>query len=193
MLSTLSQLVLRIFGWRTSGTIPGGITKAVLIVAPHTSYWDFVIGRLTFWASHVKIRVLIKKEVFFFPLGPFLKLLGGIPVARGHKNYMIGQAAELFQKYKDLVIVITPEGTRRKVRQWKKGFYMIAQEANVPIALAFIDYSKRTGGVGPILYPSGDYEKDMAIIFDFYKDKTGKHPERFVLPRTDFSRNSMNQ
>ena len=189
MLNRLSRSVLRIFGWRTNGSMPEGIDKAVMIVAPHTSYWDFVIGRLTFWGNRVRIRVLIKKEVFVFPLGLFLRMLGGIPVARGHKNDMIGQSRDLFRRYKQLVIVITPEGTRKKVRQWKKGFYMIALESKVPIALAFIDYRSKTGGVGSVLYPTGDYEKDMNFIYEFYKDKTGRHPERFTLPRTEFNRN----
>ncbi|HTX88054.1 MAG TPA: lysophospholipid acyltransferase family protein [Bacteroidales bacterium] len=189
MLARLSSFVLRLFGWHTSGKLPEGVRKAVLIVAPHTSYWDFVIGRLTFWASHVKIKVLIKKEVFYFPLGPFLKLLGGIPVARGEKNNLVDQAADYFRRFPSLVVVITPEGTRKKVRQWKKGFYLIAREAGVPVALAYLDYRNKTGGIGPLLYPTGDYEKDMAFIHDFYKDKTGLHPERFQPPRTEFTKN----
>jgi len=183
MLSRISALVLSLMCWKTSGVLPSGVEKAVLIVAPHTSYWDFVIGRLTFWASRIKIRLLIKKEVFAFPLGIILKLAGGIPVARGKKNDMVDQVVNLFGKYKSLVVVITPEGTRRKVRKWKKGFYLIALQARVPIALAYIDYRKKTGGIGPVIYPTGDYEKDMDRIYRFYSDKTGKHPERFQLPR----------
>jgi 1-acyl-sn-glycerol-3-phosphate acyltransferase len=181
MIGWLSARILRLFGWRTSGNLPEGISQAVMIVAPHTSYWDFVVGRLTFWASGVKIRVLIKSEVFFFPLGPFLKWLGGVPVARGRKNNMIDQVVDLFRENKDLVVVITPEGTRRMVKQWKKGFYKIASEAKVPIALAFIDYSKKAGGVGPLIHPSGDFKRDMQEILNFYRGMTGRHPDRFFL------------
>jgi 1-acyl-sn-glycerol-3-phosphate acyltransferase len=181
MISVLSRFILRLFGWHTNAVLPEGVVKVMMIVAPHTSYWDFVVGRMTFWSSKLKIRVLIKKEAFVFPLGWFLRRLGGVPVARGKKNNLVEQVADLFEKNPTLVVVITPEGTRRKVRHWKKGFYFIAMEARVPIALAFIDYGTKTGGIGPLFYPTGDYEKDMAVIMDFYRDKKGLHPERFNL------------
>jgi 1-acyl-sn-glycerol-3-phosphate acyltransferase len=185
MFSRFANIVLRIFGWNTTGAIPEGINKAVMIVAPHTSYWDFVIGRLTFWGSKVKIRILIKKEVFVFPLGILLKKLGGLPVDRGKKNNMIDEVVRLFDEAESLVVVITPEGTRRLVRQWKRGFYMIAMAANVPIALGYIDYATKTGGVGPLIYPSGDFDKDMEFINEFYHNKTGRHPEKFNLSETN--------
>lgn len=181
MISRFSNFMLRLFGWDTSGEIPPGLKKAIIIVAPHTSYWDFVIGRMTFWGSKVKIRVLIKKEVFVFPLGILLKRLGGLPVARGKKNNLIDEVVRLFDEAESLVVVITPEGTRRLVRQWKKGFYLIAMAAKVPIALGYIDYATKKGGVGPIIYPSGDYQKDMKSINEFYRDKIGKYPEKFNL------------
>jgi len=182
MTGKISQLILNLFGWHTSGFLPPGINKAVMIVAPHTSTWDFVIGRLTFYGTGPKLRVLIKKEAFIFPLNILLKALGGIPVDRGKKNNMVENIASLFKEYESLVVVITPEGTRRLSRHWKKGFYLIALEAKVPIALAFIDYRNKTGGVGPLLYPSGDFEKDMETIYDFYRDKSPRHTERFFIP-----------
>ena len=181
MISALSRFILRLFGWNTNAILPEGIVKAIMIVAPHTSYWDFVVGRMTFLVIKAKIRVLIKKEVFVFPLGWFLRHLGGVPVARGQKNNLVEQAVDPFQKNPKIVLVITPEGTRRKVRHWKKGFYYIAMEAKVPIALAFIDYGTKTGGIGPLFNPNGDYEKDMSVIIDFYRDKKGLHPEQFNL------------
>ena len=141
---TISKLILRIFGWHTSGSLPPGIKKAVMIVAPHTSYWDFVIGKLTYWSSRTQIRILIKKESFRFPLGILLRWLGAIPVDRGKKNNnMVEQVIRVFSEHETLVVVITPEGTRSLVRQWKKGFYLIAMGAQVPIALAFIDYKNK--------------------------------------------------
>jgi len=185
MLRWLSQGILRLFGWDTNGALPQGIEKAVVISAPHTSYLDFVIGRLTFWAIKVNIRFLIKKDVFFFPLGYFLRRLGGLPVDRGrYKSNMVGQVVKLFQENTSLLVVITPEGTRRRVDQWKKGFYLIALEARVPVALSFIDYRNKTGGIGPVFHPTGDYRKDLAFIQDFYKDKTARHPDRFNLSKT---------
>jgi 1-acyl-sn-glycerol-3-phosphate acyltransferase len=182
MISRLSKIILHLFGWHTNGKLPPGITQAVMIVAPHTSTWDFIIGRLTFYGTGPKLRVLIKKEAFIFPLNILLKALGGVPVDRGKKNNMVENVASLFKVHKSLVVVITPEGTRRLSRHWKKGFYLIALEAGVPIALAFIDYRNKTGGVGPLLYPSGDFDRDMTIIYDFYRDKTARHPENFFLP-----------
>jgi len=177
MLKWLSQRALKLFGWDTDGSLPDGIHKAVVIAAPHTSYWDFVIGRLTFWAIRVNIRFLIKKEAFFFPLGLLLKNLGGLPVDRGkYKSNMAKQMIRLFEEQESLLVVITPEGTRRKVRQWKKGFYIIATQANVPIALSYIDYGNKTGGIGPVFYPTGDFQEDMHFIQDFYKDKTACNP-----------------
>jgi 1-acyl-sn-glycerol-3-phosphate acyltransferase len=169
--------------------MPPGVKKAVVIVAPHTSYWDFVIGRLTFFASGTRMRVLIKKESFVFPLGILLKSVGAIPVDRGKKNNMVGQVVQLFNEAASLCVVITPEGTRKLVRHWKKGFYMIAVEAKVPIALAFIDYGNKTGGIGPLVYPSGDFEKDMEFINNFYRDKTGKFPGQFNLTAEAFVKN----
>jgi 1-acyl-sn-glycerol-3-phosphate acyltransferase len=98
MISALSWFILRVFGWRTSAVMPKGVVKAVMIVAPHTSYWDFVVGRMTFWSSKLPIRVFIKKEAFVFPLGWVLRRLGGVPVARGHKNNLVEQAIDLFKK-----------------------------------------------------------------------------------------------
>jgi 1-acyl-sn-glycerol-3-phosphate acyltransferase len=187
---SISKTILRIFGWQTNGNLPPGVNQAVLIVAPHTSAWDFVIGRLTFFGTGKKFRFLIKKEAFFFPFGYFLKALGGVPVDRGRKNDMVTNVAGLFKNHENLVVVITPEGTRRLSKQWKKGFYLIAQAAGVPVALAFIDYGKKTGGIGLILHPSGDFEKDISVIYDFYRDKTARHPEKFFVPETHKQRTS---
>ncbi|MFH1161051.1 MAG: 1-acyl-sn-glycerol-3-phosphate acyltransferase [bacterium] len=184
MLRWLSRKILRLFGWNTNGALPEGIEKAVVVSAPHTSYLDFVIGRLTFWAIKVNIRFLIKKDVFFFPLGWFLTRLGGLPVDRGkYKSNMVSQVVKMFEENTSLMVVITPEGTRRRVDQWKKGFYLIALEAKVPLALSFIDYGKKTGGIGPVFHPSGDYRKDLVFIQDFYKDKIARYPDRFNLSK----------
>jgi 1-acyl-sn-glycerol-3-phosphate acyltransferase len=176
-----ARFVLKTMGWNTDGRVPEGIRKAVIISAPHTSYWDFVIGWMTFHVADVNIRFLIKEEVFKGPLGWLLRKLGGIPVARGKKNNMVDQLKEMFDSSESLYIVITPEGTRRKVAHWKKGFYMIALEAGVPLACSYIDYGKKSGGIGPVITPSGDYDKDLVIIQDFYRGMKAKHPERFNL------------
>lgn len=177
----MSGLILKILGWKISGDFQGEMKKSVLVIAPHTSNWDFIIGRLVFNVLQVKVKFLIKKEAFKFPLGYFLKKWGGIPVDRTQKTNLVDQIAQQFNDKNELIITLTPEGTRSYVNQWKKGFYHIAQKANVPIVLGFLDYGKKEAGLGNMFYPSGDYKKDMKLVHEFYRNKTGKHPEKFNL------------
>ncbi|MDR0969252.1 MAG: 1-acyl-sn-glycerol-3-phosphate acyltransferase [Lentimicrobiaceae bacterium] len=181
VLKSISKIVVKISGWKIIGELPKEIKKCVIIVAPHTSMWDFVIGRLVYWTFDVPVRFLIKKEMFDNPFGWLLKKFGGIPVNRGKQNNMIDYVTKLFDRFEKLNVVITPEGTRKFTRHWKKGFYYIALKANVPIAIAFIDYGKKEGGFGPMLYPSGNFDADFKIIEDFYKTKTARHPKQFNL------------
>ena len=182
MVRWLAKLAFFIFGWKTDGTLPSDVRKGVMIFAPHTSSWDFIIGRFTLLISRIPLRVLMKKESFVFPFRTILKALGVIPVDRGKKNLMVDRVVQLFNDNESLFVVITPEGTRKLVKQWKRGFYLIAVEAKVPIVLAFIDYGNKTGGIGPVFYPSGDYQKDMEFIYRFYSSKTARHPEKFFVP-----------
>jgi 1-acyl-sn-glycerol-3-phosphate acyltransferase len=179
MLVLFSRLMLRLMGWKITSVIPAGTKKCVIAVAPHTSYWDFVIGRLAYWLLGVKASFLIKREVFRFPFKRLLLHMGGIPVDRGRSSKMVDQVVEKFKKSETLFIVITPEGTRKPVRQWKKGFYYIASQAGVPIALGYLDYAKKEGGVGKVIIPNGDMEGQMKEIMAFYSGMTPKHPEKF--------------
>ena len=181
MIDFICRISLKLMGWKVIGTYPPEIKKCVLIAGPHTSMWDFILGRMAFYRFHIKVKFLIKKELFKFPFGGLLKRLGGIPVNRGKKNNMIEYISELFEKSEKLIIVITPEGTRKYNAHWKKGFYYIAQRANVPIVMAFIDYAKKEGGIGKVMYPSGNFEEDFKIIEDFYRGKNAKYPEKFNL------------
>lgn len=177
----LSIIILKLFGWKVTGEMPEGIKKCIMIEAPHTSNYDFILGRLAFYKLGIDVKFLIKKELFKFPLGGLLKAMGGIPVNRGKKSNIVEDVAGLFDKGKELVVVITPEGTRKYITHWKKGFYNIAVKANVPIVLGFLDYKKKEGGIGPTIYPSGDFDKDFAVIKKFYRDKSACHPENFNL------------
>jgi 1-acyl-sn-glycerol-3-phosphate acyltransferase len=181
MLSLFARLMLRLMGWTITSVIPPGTRKCIIAVAPHTSYWDFVIGRLAYWVLGVKASFLIKKEAFRFPFKHLLLHMGGLPVDRGRSSKMVDQVVEQFNKSESLFIVITPEGTRKPVRQWKKGFYYIANRAQVPIALGYLDYAKKEGGVGKVIFPNGDMENQMKEIREFYRGMTPKHPERFFL------------
>lgn len=177
----IAKIILKIWGWKLNGIIPPGVDKCVVIAAPHTSNLDFFIGRLAYFAIGVKIKFLIKKEVFTFPFGKIIKAWGGIAVDRGKKNNIVNQVVDYFNESESLYVLVTPEGTRKLSKQWKKGFYLIAEKAKVPIAFGYADYKKKEAGVGPVIYPSGDYEKDLKTIQDFYRDKTAKYPEMFNL------------
>jgi 1-acyl-sn-glycerol-3-phosphate acyltransferase len=176
-----ANLILRLAGWKVAGGLPPGIKKCVVIVAPHTSMWDFVVGRLAFTVLGIRVKFLIKKEAFKKGLGPLLKRLGGIPIDRSKSNNMVDQVAELFQHYESLYIAITPEGTRSLVTNWKRGYYYIALRAKVPIILGFLDYKEKRCGLDRIMIPSGNYEEDFKQIEAFYRGRQGKHPGKFNL------------
>ncbi len=180
-MSWFSKFILKLLGWKLNTQIPENLKKAVVTMAPHTSYHDFWYGRLGFSAYKIKGKFMIKKESFSFPFGGILKALGGIPVDRSNSKSAIQSVEKAFAEREELFLVVTPEGTRKRVNKWKKGFYHIALNANVPIVLGYLDYKNKTGGFGPIMYPSGDFEADFKVIEDFYRDKTAKHPERFNL------------
>jgi len=177
----LSKLVYAIFGWKAEGGVPKGIKKAVFIIAPHTSNWDFYIGRLYCWIYRIPINLLIKKEAFVWPLGGLLKKAGGIPVNRSKASSKVVQIGKMFDERETMFLGITPEGTRKLRKKWKMGFYHIAVEAKVPILLSYIDYKKKVAGVGPAFWPSGDVDKDMKEIENFYSGIHAKYPEQFNL------------
>lgn len=182
MLMMFSRLLLKLSGWKifidhSYLQIP----RAVVIMAPHTSMMDFWIGRLAFWKYRKKVHFLIKRELFFFPVGIFLKWMGGIPVRREHTGNLVEQLVDEFSKRSNMWLVITPEGTRKKVEKWKTGFYKIALAANIPILVSYIDYARKEGGIAFVMYPTGDFEKDFEKIKDFYKTVTAKYPEQFNL------------
>lgn len=177
----LAKLVFWVSGWKVVGEIPPGKKRFVMVAAPHTSNWDLLYARSAFYLLNVNMKYTIKKELFFFPLGLFLKALGGIPINRKKKQNMISYMASLFNESEEFVLLVTPEATRSYAKEWKKGFYYIAQEAKVPIVLGFLDYKEKQAGIGPIVDPTGNYEEDMKYILNFYRSKTGKFPENGVL------------
>lgn len=168
-------------GWKINSVIPAGMKKCVIAAAPHTSNWDFVLGRLAYWDMGIKAKFLIKKEVFRFPFKWLIIKMGGIPVDRKKSNKMVEQVVELFHQSDSFYLVITPEGTRKPVKHWKKGFYYIALNAGVPIALGYVDYARKEGGVGKVIIPNGNIDEQMKEIMEFYRDKTAKHPEKFFV------------
>lgn len=181
LLYWLARFLFRIAGWGIEGELPD-IPKYVLIVT-HTSNWDFIVG-LTGWAilsrgfSVTKLSWIGKAEVFRGPLSTFLKWIGGVPIERSSRHNTVEQLIQAFRSREKLVIALAPEGTRKKVTYWKTGFYYIAQGAQVPIVLAFMDYKRKVVGIGPTMMPSGDIQTDMKVFRDFYSTIHARYPEK---------------
>ena len=172
---------LKMRGFTFVGQFPEGVDKAIIISAPHTAIEVFVIGRCFLWMEGRQVKFLIKKEFFRFGLGWLLKRIGGIPVDRSRGNNMVAKTAKVFHQDDKLNIVITPEGTRKRVEKWKRGFYYMAELAQVPVVLGFIDFKTRRCGYGPSFMPSGDFDKDWPMIEDFYRGMQGKKKGLFNL------------
>lgn len=173
----LARAILRLISWRVNVTLPKP-RKYVLIGAPHTSGWDLFYTILLELATGIKIHWVGKDSLFKWPLGIFMRWLGGIPVDRRSRNNFVGQIVEMFHQHQDLVIAVAPEGSRGKTEYWKTGFYYIAIGAGVPIALGYVDYLEKVVGIGPVIMPSGDIHADFSLIKEFYMGKKGKHPHR---------------
>lgn len=174
------RIILKLSGWKIDQHSPKGVNKCVIVVGPHTSNWDFIIGRMAFTMYGIKPKILIKKELFFFPFGFILKALGGIPVDRKKNNNITDLAVKIFNENEKLFMVFTPEGTRSYNPNWKKGFYYIAQKAKVPIYICYMDYEKKIGGFDSLFEPTGDVEKDIAYIKNVMSKYKGRFPENGV-------------
>ncbi|MCU4379112.1 1-acyl-sn-glycerol-3-phosphate acyltransferase [Acinetobacter haemolyticus] len=187
MFEKLAEQSLGLMGWEIDNHWDLDIDQCVMIAAPHTSNWDALYARLALKALGVNVRLTIKDSYMKFPFGPFVRAMGGIGIDRSVKQQdqqrpsMVQLMSDLFKTHPKLVMLVTPEGTRAKQEQWKTGFYHVAVAAGVPIALAYMDYTKKKTGVGKIVYPSGDYEKDMTEIMAFYENIHAKFPEKFSV------------
>ncbi|MBO7068808.1 MAG: 1-acyl-sn-glycerol-3-phosphate acyltransferase [Bacteroidaceae bacterium] len=181
MLQRLSRKIL--FDWlgfseHITEPLPA---KCVIALAPHTSNWDFVIGRLYASATGQSNMFLMKKEWFFWPLGILMRRIGGIPVHRNKKTNITDSVAEQAKKADTFRVCVTPEGTRKANADWKKGFYYIALKANIPILLYGLDFKTRSIVCTKKVIPNGDIESQLQEIKDYYRFFTGKHPHQFAL------------
>jgi len=181
LLRGLAFSFLKVFGWRLEGRLPD-VDKLVVIAAPHTSNWDLPVLLSLAFALGVKACWLGKHTLFRRPFGFLFRWMGGIPVYRSASQNTVAQSVEMFRNSEKLILTIPPEGTRSKVSHWKTGFYYIALGAEIPIAMAFIDYKRKASGVGPTLYPTGNIEADMEVIRNFYANVTAKYPDKAGLP-----------
>ena len=177
MLKLFSNTILKLFGWRVKITLPEE-RKFVLIVAPHTSNWDFPLGLLASWTITPRISWVAKIQMFRGPLHYLFTALGGIPVDRSAPHGFIDQIADKIKHSENIILTLAPEGTRSKTDCWKTGFYYIALKADIPICFGYIDYQNRTVGFAEKIMPTGDIEKDFSLIKLFYQDIEAKHPEK---------------
>lgn len=163
----ISIFLLKISGWRTEGRLPD-IPKFVMIAAPHTSNWDFPIMMFVAFKLRAKLYWMGKDTLFRKPFEGFFKWLGGIPIDRSRSNNVVEQMVDKFHETDRLILTIPPSGTRKRVKKWKSGFYHIASGAKVPVVLGFLDFKRKTSGIGPVVTLTGDMEQDMNDIRAFY-------------------------
>lgn len=172
LLRQLARFILWSIGWRVAGDPPRD-GRCVLIGAPHTSNWDFVLMLLAVLSKELDVHWMGKESLFRPPFGGLMRWLGGLSIDRSKPNQMVQQVIDRYRNEAELVVLIPPEGTRSQVERWKTGFYYIAAGAEVPILLGYIDAPRRELGFGPHFHPTGDIERDMPEIRSFYADKRG--------------------
>jgi len=172
----LAQHLLHLMGWKIVGQLPEQ-KKYLIIVAPHTSNWDLVIGLVARFATGAHITFLAKKEVFFFPLGLLLKALGGTPVNRDEKGNKVQQVVELYKNKEEIKLALTPEGTRGEVTRWKEGFYHIACQAQVPLVMIGMDYKTKEVRIAEPFMPTGDISQDFEKILSYFRTIQGCYPK----------------
>ncbi len=178
---SLSKIILRLIGWKVNISIPD-YPKCIICVAPHTSNWDFILGKLAYAYAGRKAGFLMKSTWFFFPLGLFFKSIGGIPVPRIRGgSSLVDAIVQKFNTSTRLTLAITPEGTRSRTDRWRYGFLHIAMQANVPIVLGAIDYRTKEINLCDTYTPTGDVEADMKAVKNYYKGVTGRYLEKFCV------------
>lgn len=176
----LSLAYLKLAGWKVEGSLPQAARVSVFIAAPHTSNWDLPFTLMAAFALRLNIYWMGKEEIFKPPFRTIMMWLGGVPVRRSQSNNLVAASAQaLIDSQHPMQLVVPPEGTRSKVRYWKTGFYHIAQTAQVPIVLSYLDFGTKRLGLGPLLVPSGDIEADMVTIKAFYAPIQGKNADQY--------------
>ena len=176
---TIARVALRAVRWKAVGSVP---ERGVLVGAPHTSNWDWVLTILLAWTYGINIRLLVKKELFKGPLGWVLRSTGAVELDRKNPAATIKELIAEAEGGDPWLLGLAAEGTRHRGEYWKSGFYRIAQQTGLSITLAYIDAPARTVGWGPTFHPTGDVKADMDLVREFYADKTGIRPEGFTPP-----------
>ena len=174
----MSVSLLRLLGWRIEGKAPTE-EKYVLIAAPHTSNWDFPYTLMVCFALRLRVYWMGKASLFPPVVGRVMHWLGGIAVDRSRSGNLVQSTVDAFHANQRLTVIVPPEGPRGKVTHWKTGFYYIALGAGVPIALGYLDFSRKVAGIGKMFMPTGDLAADMDEIRQFYSGIRGKNPQQF--------------
>jgi 1-acyl-sn-glycerol-3-phosphate acyltransferase len=179
MLRQLCTFTLNLAGWKASGKFPYHLKKYVIIVGPHTSNWDFIIGVLFRKSLRLeKARYLGKKELFDPPFGFLFRWLGGYPVDRSQNKNMVDEVVKVFNEHEEFGIALSPEGTRTRVEKLRSGFYNIARGAKVPIVMVGLDYANKQVTFSEPFSPTGNQEADFEQILKFFRPIQGKYPEK---------------
>ena len=176
MRALASFIYFRIMGWKQKGTLPN-LSKYVIIVAPHTSWVDFTVGLLIRKIVNQKINFIGKKSLFRPPFGWWFRYLGGTPVDRFKNEDTVASITRIFNSRDEFRLALSPEGTRKKVKNWRSGFYYIAKAASVPIVMVAFDFGKKEVKISDPVWPTDDKENDFKIYMDFYQGVEGKIPE----------------
>jgi len=184
MLLIVFNFLFNVNGWHIKNHFPEDIGSCVVLAGPHTSNWDTVYALAGLHKLRNNARFALKKELMFFPFGPFLRSVGAIAIDRKPKKInrkitAVDAMAELFKTEKDLALMISPEGTRSPTIKWRSGFYYVAKKANVPMVCAYLDYKNKIAGIGPVFYPTEDLDTIMQEVQKFYSSIPAKYPENF--------------
>lgn len=179
MINWILSIWWKLSGWKITGSFPNHIAKMVIAVGPHTSGWDVVVGLAARHLIPINHSYFLgKKELFDGPFGWFFRMMGGTPVDRSSSHGLVSQVADKFKQHEQFRLAMSPEGTRKKVEKLRTGFYYIAKEANVPILLAGLDFSKKEVILGEMIYPSNNEAEDFKKIVSFFAGVEGKIPEK---------------
>jgi 1-acyl-sn-glycerol-3-phosphate acyltransferase len=173
----LARSLMRLFGWRIEGKLPD-IPKFILVGAPHTSNWDFLLFLGVIFSLRANVRFMGKAELFRFPVGWFFRYCGGVPVDRKKATGLVEQMVKVCAESEKFILTIAPEGTRHQVTEWKRGFYHIARNAGIPLVMAVVDGRHKTVRIGQVFHPTDDMEEDMKTIRGFFEGAGGIKPRR---------------
>jgi 1-acyl-sn-glycerol-3-phosphate acyltransferase len=179
-----AKIVMRLAGWRVEGTLPD-LAKFVLIGAPHTSNWDFVLFLGVIFSLRANVRFMGKAELFRFPIGWFFRYCGGVPVDRKKSTGLVEQMVKVSNESEKFILTIAPEGTRHHVQEWKRGFYHIAKSAGIPLVMAVVDGRHKTVRIGQVFHLTEDIEADIKSIQEVFTGVVGIHPRRKYITLHD--------